>query len=142
MPYLSETAYRERFGAEELEHALATDAALSFDRAAADAQAIVDSYLAAVSDRAYAVPLVGTTPPRILEITADLARYELHSKKVTHEMKRRRNEAIAFLEALVAGTVAVPELLRDGGAVAATSGLEVFAEPRVFTTDSLRGYLG
>ena len=39
----------------------------------------------------------GTIPVRIAEVTADLLRYEIHAKKVTHEIKRRRNEAILAL---------------------------------------------
>lgn len=142
MPYLDQTGYEERFGAAELEQVLSTDDSLTLARAIADAQSIVDGYLAAVPARAFAVPLV-STPARISEITADLTRYELHAKKVTHEIKRRREQAIAFLEALVAGKQAIPELLPDAGAPATlVSGAEAFAEPRVFTTDSLTGYLG
>lgn len=143
MPYLTEDGYKERFGAEELEQVLATDASITLERAIADAESIVNGYLAAVPDRVFAVPLAGTVPSRIEELTADLARYEIHAKKVTHEIKRRRNEAIRFLQDLVKGLVAVPELLPDGGAVPEPiSGMTVDAADRVFTACSLRGYVG
>lgn len=138
MPYLTEDGYKERFGAEELEQVLASDDTVTLDRAIADAESIVDSYLAAVPGRVFVVPLAGTIPRRIAELTADLARYEIHAKKVTHEQKRRRNEAIAFLENLVKGLVAIPDLLPEG----ATGTMELIAEERVFDACSLRGYVG
>ncbi len=143
MPYLDKAGYEKRFGAEELEQVLATDESLDLTVAIADAESIVNGYLAAVPDRVFAVPLASTVPSRITELTADLARYELHAKKVTHEIKRRREQAIAFLENLVKGLVAIPELLPDGGAVPEPiSGITVDAEPRVFDTCSLRSYVG
>lgn len=143
MAYLDEDGYRARFGGEELDQVLDTDPDLDLERAIADATSIVNGYLAAVPNRVFAVPLAGTVPSRIEELTADLARYEIHAKKVTLEMKRRRNEAIGFLENMVRGLVAIPELLPDAGAVPlAVAGMEVSAEPRVFTSCSLKGYVG
>lgn len=143
MAYLTEDGYNERFGAEELAEVLSTDTTITVERAIADAESIVNGYLAAVPNRVFAVPLAGAVPARIEELTADLARYEVHAKKVTHEIKRRRNEAIAFLENLVKGRTAIPELLPDGGAVPpVTSGMDVTAAHRVFDECSLRGYVG
>jgi phage gp36-like protein len=143
MSYLTEDGYTARFGSEELEQVLASAPDATLAQAIADAQSIVDGYLAAVPDRVFTVPLV-TTPARIAEITADLTRYELHAKKATFEQRRRRDQAIAFLEGMVAGKLAIPELLPEGGAVpiALDAGMDVTAEARVFTTDTLRGYLG
>ncbi len=143
MPYLDQAGYEKRFGAEELEQVLATDETLDLATAIADAESIVNGYLAAVPDRVFVVPLAVAIPSRITELTADLARYELHAKKVTHEIKRRREQAIAFLENLVKGLVAIPELLPGGGQVPDVIGaMDVAAEPRVFDTCSLRQYVG
>lgn len=143
MPYLDQAGYEKRFGAEELEQVLATDESLDLAVAIADAESIVNGYLAAVPDRVFVVPLAVAIPSRIVELTADLARYELHAKKVTHEIKRRREQAIAFLENLVKGLVAIPELLPGGGQVPDVIGaMDVSAEPRVFDTCSLRQYVG
>lgn len=143
MAYLTQDGYVKRFGAEELEQVLATDETITLDAAIADATAIVNGYLVAVPDRVFAVPLVGAVPSRIEELTADLARYEIHAKKVTLEIKRRRNEAIAFLKDMVAGLVGIPELLPGGGAVPDVTGaMEVVAAPRVFDHCSLRGFVG
>lgn len=145
MAYLDQSGYEARFGAEELAQVLATDATITLARAIADAESIVNGYLAAVPDRVYTVPLptAVAVPSRIEELTADLARYEIHAKKVTHEIKRRRNQAIEFLEAMVQGLVAIPELLPDAGAAPAPpGGMTMLSEERVFTACTLRGYVG
>lgn len=142
MAYLGQAAYEARFGAAELGQVLQQDDERTFDVAVADAEAIVNGYLAAVPNRTFAVPLTGTVPPRIVEITADLARYELFVQKATHEIKRRRAQAIEFLENMVKGLVAVPELLPEAGAVPVAGGAEAFAAERVFDACSLSGYVG
>lgn len=141
MPYLDATGYAERFGEDELEEVIASSPPATLERAVADASSIVDSYLVMTPNRAFAVPLVSATvPARIVEIVADLARYEIHAKAATNEMKRRRNQAIEFLEALVAGKLGIPELLPPGEPV--YDGGAVFcAEERVFTTETLAEYL-
>lgn len=143
MAYLDQAGYEARFGAEELEQVLATDETLTLEAAIADAESIVNGYLAAVPDRVFTVPLAGAIPSRISELTADLARYEIHAKKVTEEIKARREYAIAFLENLVKGLVAIPELLPDGGQPAPIVGaMTVDAAPRIFDHCSLRNYVG
>lgn len=142
MPYLTQEQYIARFGQEELDQVLATDDTLDLEAAIADAEAIVNGYLVMVPDRAFAVPLPGSVPSRIVELTADLTRYEIHAKKVTHEIKRRRNEAIEFLADMVKGLVGIPELLPGGGAVEVSGGAAAIAECPVFTSCSLRGYVG
>lgn len=138
--YLTEGGYTERFGSEELAQVLASNPGATFVRAEADARSIVDGYLAAVIGRGFAVPLaLDPIPPRIEEITADLARYELHSKKVTHEIKRRRDQAIAFLEGFVAGKMAIVELL-PAATTSAEAGAAFIANERTFTADTLAGY--
>lgn len=142
MGYLTTQEYDERFGAEERAEVLATDPSLTLEAAIRDAESIVDSYLAAVPNRTYSVPLVVGVPSRIVELTADLARYEIHAKKVTHEIKRRRDQAIEFLRDLVKGLAVIPDLSPGGGDPVDTGGATAIAEPRVFDSCTLRGYLG
>lgn len=142
MAYLTQAQYVERFGQEELDEVLATNATITLAAAIADAESIVNGYLAAVPDRVFSVPLASAVPSRIVELTADLARYEIHARQVTNEIKRRRNEAIAFLKDLVAGLVAIPELLPGGGEPIETGGAAVIANCPTFTSCSLRGYVG
>lgn len=139
MAYLDQPGYEARFGTAEAAQVIESAEGATLAMAIADAESIVDSYLVAIPNRTFAVPLQGTTPPRIVEITADLARYEIHAKKVTYEIKRRRNQAIAFLENLVKGLQAIPEL---APVLPVEGGMDVTAEPRVFTSCTLRGYVG
>lgn len=138
MAYLQEADYTARFGSDELEQVLASGDGTTLAAAIADAEAIVDGYLAAIPNRTFAVPLQGTPPPRIVEITADLARYEIHVKKVTHEIKRRRNQAIDFLEKMARGIVAIPGLIDPNFA----GGIDLTSEARVFDAATLAGYVG
>jgi phage gp36-like protein len=143
VPYLDADGYKARFGDEELPQVTASSPSITLDQAIADASSIVDSYLVMIPNRTFAVPLA-TTPKRVAELTADLARYEIHSRKVTHEIKRRRDQAIAWLEALVKGLVAIPELLPDADAPPTEISGAVFereCEP-VFTCCNLREYVG
>lgn len=143
MPYLDEDGYSARFGSEELPQVEAGSPGITIDQAIADASSIVDSYLAVIPNRTFAIPLVGATPPRIAELVADLARYEIHSRKVTHEIKRRREQAIEWLQALAKGLVAIPELLPDAGAVPTTGlGAVHVADEPIFTRCTLREYVG
>lgn len=144
MPYLTPAQYNARFGEEELAELALSMPGQTVADAIADAESIVDGYLAAVPGRTFVVPLALTAVPRrITELTADLARYELHAKKVTHEIKRRRDQAIAFLEGMVKGLVAIPELLPMAGQPEeVVGGMTVDGCERVFTCETLRGYVG
>lgn len=144
MPYLTPAQYNARFGEEELAELALSMPGQTVADAIADAESIVDGYLAAVPGRTFVVPLaLPAVPRRITELTADLARYELHAKKVTHEIKRRRDQAIAFLEGMVKGLVAIPELLPMAGQPEEIiGGLTADGCERVFTCETLRGYVG
>lgn len=138
MAYLDQPGYEARFGAEETAQVLESADGATLVQAIADAESIVDSYLVVVPDRTFVVPLQVAVPARLVEITADLARYEIHAKQVTHEIKRRRDQAIEFLEKLATGALGIPELVP---ALPLGGGMDVSAEPRVFTSCSLAGYL-
>lgn len=139
--YITEADYTARFGTDELEQVMQSGTAIAFDKHVDDASAIVDSYLAAMKDRAFVIPLV-LIPKRIIEVTADLTRYEIHAKQPTKEITERRKQAMAFLTLLVKGSVALPELLAPLPDPFASGSISVDADERVFTSDSLRGYAG
>lgn len=142
MAYFTRDQYIERFGSNELNEVLSSETGTTLEAAIADAESIVNGYLAAVPRRAYVVPLAGAIPVRVTEITADLARYEVHAKQVTFEIKRRRAQAIKFLEDLVKGLVAIPELLPPDPLPVNQGGIAIVTEERVFTACTLSGYVG
>lgn len=104
MAYVDETGYAQRYTQRELDQVLATngDATLAFARAAEDATETIDSYLAAIPGRTFALPL--TVPPaKIVGVAADLTRYELWAQRASEEVRARRDQAIEYLKDLVKG---------------------------------------
>lgn len=141
--YCPEANFAERFGQEELDQVTDTNGGLVYGAAAADADAIVDSYLAAIPGRAFPLPL--TTPPaRIVGVAADLTRYELWANRASEEIRARRDQAIEFLKDLVAGRAVLllvdPELVVVAPKLGGRLGYR--AAPRVFTGTSLSRFVG
>lgn len=144
--YCTEEQFTARFGEKELEQLLPGEGAgpkeetgRTYEAAAADADAIIDSYLAARGG--ITLPLSEPVPARILELAADLTRYKLYDD-VRHEEKpsaivARYNAAIAFLRDVSRGLAAIPGLTPDP-----VSGdtIEVYAKDRLFTDETLCGF--
>lgn len=103
------------------------------DLAIADAAAEIDSWIAAV----YALPLV-TVPPRLTTVACDIAFYRLHPADAPEDVRRRYEDAVAFLRAVTEGRAA----LEIGGSEPPSAGSLVVwsAPPRVFTDETLVGY--
>jgi phage gp36-like protein len=104
-------------------------------RAVADADATIDAYL----QGRYTVPLT-TTPDKVRQVSADMAIFNLFSRKdaVPENRRSRYEDAISFLKAVATGTIA----LGVGSPAAETSGNEVDIESntRRFTRDKMRGF--
>jgi phage gp36-like protein len=142
VPYIDTAGYAERFTQRELDQLTATaGASMDFTQAASDASETIDSYLAAIPGRTFAVPL--TVPPaRIVGVAADLTRYELWSARASEEVAKRRDQAMEYLRDLVAGRaqllveVATPEAPLDPSARVGyrTAG-------RTFTGATLAGFV-
>lgn len=140
MAYVTAADFIARFGTRE--HDQLVGAAVAdgrvFDTIAADASAVVDSYLASRPGRTYALPLV-SLPPRVLEIAADLVRFELYAAKATEEVVRRRDAAIAFLEKIASGELTMAGLTPEP-APGEVTGIQYAARERVFSDDALAGF--
>lgn len=151
MAYCTQTAFVERFGQRELDGLLNTGALAghakaetgrTYDAAAADADAIIDSYLAMRGG--IALPLSGTVPPRILELAADLTRYELYDdvkdeRDASSAVVVRRKLALEFLRMVANGEATIPGLFPDPVEASAAT-IVVSARERIFTDDTLAGY--
>lgn len=148
MPYVDATGYAERFTQRELDQLRATGTqaggvALSLDRATQDATELVDSYLAAIPGRTFALPL--TVPPaKIVGITADLARFELWAQRASEEVIRRRDNAMEYLKDLVAGraVLSVEEITPPDAIVSPVGRVGYRANCRTFTDRSLAPFVG
>ena len=148
MPYVDEAGYAQRFTQRELDQLRATGTqaggvALSFDRAVQDATELVDSYLAAIPGRTFALPL--TVPPaKIVGVTADLARYELWSQRASEEVRNRRDQAMEYLKDLVAGraVLSVEEVTPAEPVKSPVGRVGYRANCRTFTDRSLASFVG
>lgn len=136
MSYITRQQYVARFGQEELSELLASGSALSFNAAAEDASAIIDSYLESSSTRSEALPL-NPVPARMVEVAGEIARYKLWGAKASEQVTDRYKEAIAYLEKIAAGDLVVP----GSNQTADTAGPAYTSKPRVFDDAHLAGFM-
>lgn len=138
MPYATQTGLVERYGEAELV-ALSdkadppTGAIVStvVDRALADADAIIDSYVAA----RYIVPMV-PTPAVVVSTACVIARYKLHEDHATELVRKDYEGAIAWLRDVAAGRAQIVGAMAPGGSASGTfSAIAVGAPAQVFTDD-------
>lgn len=140
MGYATQADLEQRFGAAELIQLTdrAEPPAGAVDgqvvaRALADADALIDSYLAA----RYDLPLA--TPPALLVgLACDVARYQLYDDAAPEEVRRRYEDALARLKQLATGVM----VLDVGGQEAPPrpSTMVLGSAPRTFSRDTLRGW--
>jgi len=148
--YCPEPDFIARFGAKELDQLLCRgdwannpkgETGRTYEAAAADADAIIDSYLAMRGG--IVLPLPGAVPPRILELAADLTRYELYDDVKDDETPAavvvRRKLALDFLGLLAKGNATIPGLFPDPVTAGANT-IAIYERERVFTDDTLRGF--
>ena len=108
MSYATQSDMTERFGAVELAqlsdrvNGTVIDVAV-VARALADADAEIDAYLA----RRYQLPLA-STPPVLVRMACDIARYRLYDEAVTEAVRVRYNDAVALLKRMASGEVELP----------------------------------
>lgn len=142
MPYCDIDVIKERLPESNLVH-LTDDTSASqidpekVDEAIADADAIIDSHL---SER-YSVPLV-SVPKLIKRLSADLAIYNLYSRKYDTEMpdamRNRYKDAIAMLEKIASGRMHLPDVHGNNGPVTPeTTRVTKTAEERLFGKGTL-----
>lgn len=72
------------------------------DQALLDADAEIDGYLAV----RYTLPLA-STPPVLLRIACDVARYRLYDDAATEEVRNRYTDAVKWLAAIARGLVSL-----------------------------------
>lgn len=134
MPYATQQDLIDRFGEEELVQltdraeppAGAIDATV-IGKALADADDAVNGYLAV----RYEVPLA--SPPLVLNrMACDIARYYLYEDRVTEIVRKRYDDAVAYLKDVAAGKV-VLGVDALGEAPADPGGPQVDAGDRTFT---------
>lgn len=98
MAYATRTDLEERYGADELTQRESVLPAGAVDRALADADVEIDSYLAT----RYSVPL-SPVPDNVSRIAAAVARYRILGDAVTELARKEYEDARAWLKEVAAG---------------------------------------
>lgn len=140
MTYATEADLSDRFGAVELAQLTDRDAGLVIDtavlgRALADADAEIDSYLAA----RYALPLA-TTPTVLVRLAADMARYRLYDDRVTEAVRNRYQDAVSLLKRLASGEVRLDGAATPPEAASGAVAVTARSPARVFGATQLESY--
>lgn len=102
------------------------------ERALADADAEIDSYLAT----RYALPLA-STPAVVNRLACEIARYRLFDDGVPETVRVRYQDAVSLLKRLASGDVVLAGM--EGVAVAGVDTVYSAFTPRQITEDSMRG---
>lgn len=133
MTYATQQDLVDRFGATELlqlsdrANTGSIDAAV-VAKALADADAEIDSYLAA----RYTLPLA-SSPEIIVRLAADMARYFLYDDRATDQVGKRYEAAVKLLRAISSGAASIG--VDSANAQPATDGgAQIDANDRVFTS--------
>lgn len=98
MTYTTRALMEDRYGADEISQRESMLPAGSVDRALADADAEIDSYLTG----RYALPL-SPVPANIGRVAASIARYRLLGDAVTEVARKHYEDARAWLKDIAAG---------------------------------------
>ncbi|MBF0182789.1 MAG: DUF1320 family protein [Magnetococcales bacterium] len=122
---------------EEAAWASAEQALQRLQQALAEAQRLMDSYLAS----RYPLPLAETTiaASPLPRMCATLALALLHDNRLPKAVAERQQQAMAWLQALSAGKVELVPQLAQSGRVA--NGPEFVSGIRVFTNDTLQAFM-
>ena len=133
MTYATQQDLIDRFGETELVQLSnraggATVDATVVDRALADADAEIDSYLAA----RYTLPL-SPVPEVVARLAADMARFYLFDDRATEQVSKRYDNAVKLLRSIASGAASIGVDSADAQP-AIDGGPSADANDRVFTT--------
>ena len=139
MTYATQQDLVDRFGTEQLAQLSDRTAGAVIDtvvvgRALSDADAEIDSYLAAV----YTLPL-GAVPSVLVRVACDIARYRLFGDRVTEQVRQLYTDAVRDLKAIVAGTIKIDGAVTLTPSVASET-VKVKPPARMFGSDVIGGY--
>lgn len=140
MAYATQADMTERFGTTELiartdrVDGQAIDAQV-LGRALGDADAEIDGYLAT----RYQLPLP-STPPVLVRLACDLARYRLFEDGVPETVRLRYQDSVSLLKRLASGEVQLAGISASPAASGSGNAVAVRAPARQFGASALVGY--
>jgi len=112
-----------------------TEAKARVTQACDDASSFADSFIATAG---YTVPLT-TAPDALVVAVADIARYYLHGDAPTETIRKRYEDARAWLDRVAAGKVTL-----DGAEASGTTGAvpTIDAPDQLFDSDTMDAFVG
>jgi phage gp36-like protein len=134
--YADKNQMVKSFGEEEVIHITGGDAEIDEDvlnRCLADATSEIDSYIG----KRYGNTLLVNTPPRLIGVCCDIARYRLYDDATMESVRARYLDAIVFLRDVRDGKNGLGDEAADAVAMPR---VQISAAPRRFDRDSLRDY--
>lgn len=142
MAYVTLAQLTDRFGTRMLvaltdRGELATDMidTGTVDRAIADADAVIDGYLAG----RYALPMA-TTPPLVTDLAQAIVIWKLHTAQPDPKIEEDYKAAIRALRDISAGTIRLPVEGVDQPGTGGT-GARLTDRERPLTADNLKGFI-
>jgi phage gp36-like protein len=105
------------------------------DRALADADAVIDGYLAG----RYQLPL-SEVPPLVVDLAQVVAIYKLHPFEPDPKISKDYDQALKTLREIAQGVVRLPAAGIEPAAVS-SSGVKTNDRERPFTEDNLKGFV-
>lgn len=106
------------------------------NRAIAEADAMIDGYLAA----RYALPLAAT-PPLLTTLSMDITMWRLHLGEPSAKVKADYDAALRSLRDIGTGAIRIPEATGLEPAAPGTSGVVVTDRERPFDADNMKGWI-
>ena len=100
-----------------------------------DSTNLIDGYLAS----RYTLPLPSPIPAVLVGVCCDIARYRLDKNRAREDVRKRFEDAIAWLKDLARGLVSLGIATNDQPATE-LGGVAYLAPDRIFTTASLGGF--
>lgn len=142
MPYVTLPQLQDRFGEQMLialtdrgPDALGVVDTDVVDRAIAEADALIDGYLA----RRYALPL-SVAQPMLVGVAGSLVIYNLHIYDVSDKIRDDYNTAIKTLISISNGTITLTAAGVEAPSTG-TTGVQITDRERPFTEDNLKGFI-
>lgn len=106
-----------------------------FDRAIGDAGGLIDGYL----KPRYALPIVGTVPPLLVDLSQRIAIYNAHANVASEKIRKDYDDAIGTLKQISAGTIRL-DAAGVEPAGSGSNGVQITDRERPFTEENLKGY--
>lgn len=106
------------------------------DRAIADADAVIDGYLAG----RYRLPIEGGVPALLVDYALTITAYKLHRFKPDEKIQKDYDDAIAALKLIATGTIRL-NIAGVEPASSGSGGVQAIDRERPLTPESLRGFI-